>query len=247
MRTEFDVTYKCDLAMDFYMPDSNDFDTVIYFHGGGLESGNRKGFMKWMEGTLEKGMAFVSVDYRMYPTARFPDYLLDASDAVAFVQKHIEEYGGNGHIILSGSSAGAYIVMMLTMNNAYFHNAKVDDKQIIACVSDSSQQCTHFNVLREQGIDSKALRIDEAAPMFYTDKQKLPYPLLLIAYEDDIPCRPEENALIYKNLKRLDPDAPVYLEILPGKHCSGCRERSPEDNEYPCIRLMMTFLQTIGH
>ena len=245
MRTICDIAYtrNLNLAMDLYLPDAENFDTVVFFHGGGLEAGTRKDYAQWMEGTLEKGLGFVSVDYRMYPTAHFPEYLLDAANAVAYVQKHIGEYRGSGKIVLAGSSAGAYIVMMLTMNPAYLRNAGADEKQIIACVSDSAQMGTHFNVLREYGTDSRALRITEAAPMFYTDVRKIPYPLMLIAYEDDIPCRLEENALFYRNVLRFDANAPVLFEVLPGKHTSGCNVRSEADGEYPCIRLMTEILQ----
>ena len=43
MRTEFDVEYKSGLYIDFYLPDSEEFDVFVYFHGGGLCAGDRKG------------------------------------------------------------------------------------------------------------------------------------------------------------------------------------------------------------
>lgn len=55
----------------------------------------------------------------MYPTAKFPEYLEDAAAAVAWAKAHIQEYGGNGELYVSGQSAGAWISMMLCVNEKY--------------------------------------------------------------------------------------------------------------------------------
>ena len=71
----------------------------------------------------DAGYAFASVEYRMYPTAKFPDYLEDCASATAFVKAFVQEKGGNGEMVLSGQSAGAWLSLMLCMDRKYLEKA----------------------------------------------------------------------------------------------------------------------------
>ncbi len=130
------------------------------------------------------------------------------------------------------------------MNPAYLHNAQVDTNGIIAFVSDSAQMTTHFNVLRERGIDSRMERIDEAAPLYYVGINPVCKPLLIIYYENDMPCRPEQNILIYKSLLRFQAGTNIQLVELPGRHCNGS-SRVDETGQFPYIREMVRFLKNV--
>lgn len=156
----------------------------------------------------------------MYPKAKFPEYIEDAAAAAAFVIKNISKYGGNGKIYVTGQSAGAYLTMMLCMDPHYLADCGVSQDQIGAYISDSAQQFCHFNVLRELGMDTRLERVDFHAPIFFVDKDLNIRPLLLLYYEDDMVCRPEETKLMYANLRNIIPDATVQIDSLPGQHCS---------------------------
>ncbi len=246
MRTIVDEKYgsKESQKLDWYMPNENGFDTVVWFHGGGLESGSYKSGAKLAEQAVNAGYAFVSAEYTMYPAARYPEYLTDAAQSVRHVQKRLAEVGGSGRIIITGQSAGAYLTMMLCMNPAFLKNSDVDMDGIIAFVSDSAQQTTHFNVLRERGTDKRLERIDEAAPLYYAGINNVPKPLMLIYYENDMPCRPEQNILLHKSLLRFQPDANIKAVKLPGGHCSG--STNPDENgQFPYMREMLAFLECL--
>lgn len=206
--------------LDIFLPDSDHFDTLIWFHGGGLHAGSRKN-PEYAETVTSKGCAFVSVEYRMYPDARFPDFLEDAAAAVAYTLKHIPAMGGTGKVFVSGESAGAYITMMLCMNGRYLADAGVDQSRIAGFISDSAQQCDHFNVMQELGMDGRLERIDEHAPMYFVREGLQIRPLLLMYYSNDMKCRPEENRLMYASLKKLMPQANVEITELPGGHCGN--------------------------
>ena len=239
-----DIPYRGELMLDIYAPDTEGYTTFVWMHGGGMESGSRRDARALAENTAKYGCGFVSVEYRMYPAARYPDFVQDAADAVAFVQKHIGEYGGNGNVVVTGQSAGAYLTMMLYANPAFLRNAFADPGKITAFVSDSAQVTTHFNVLRERGIDSRAERIDEAAPLYYTDKLLDPKPLLLLWYADDMPCRPEQNRLMLKSLTRINTDAVVKGVELAGGHCAGSSVKDA-DGEFPYIKEAVRFLRSL--
>ena len=78
-RCKFDVYYPTDVK---------EFATVVWFHGGGLEGGN-KGIPADLRG---QGFAVVAVNYRLSPRAKNPAYIDDAAAAVAWVMQHIAEY-----------------------------------------------------------------------------------------------------------------------------------------------------------
>ena len=244
MRTILDERYaaKPCCLLDWYLPDENGFDTIVWFHGGGMEAGDRKGGAALAARAAAAGYAFVSVEYSMYPTARYPEFIWDAALSVRHVQKRLADVGGSGRIIITGQSAGAYLTMMLCMNPAYLRNAGVDRAGILAFVSDSAQMTTHFNVLRERGLDSRLERIDEAAPLCYAGMTALEKPLLILWYENDMPCRPEQNRLMLQSLKRFQPEAEVEGVVLPGGHCAGS-SRVDEAGEFPYMREMLRFLK----
>src|SRR5579859_4510817 len=57
---------------------------VVFFYGGGWESGS-KDMYRFVGATLAaRGMVTVIPDYRLYPQVRFPAFMQDAAAAVAW-------------------------------------------------------------------------------------------------------------------------------------------------------------------
>ncbi len=206
--------------LDLLLPDTDGFDTIVWFHGGGIESGSRTADDVPF-GIVENGIAVASAEYRMYPHAKYPDFIEDAAAAVAFTMKKAKELGGNGRVFVGGSSAGAYLTMMLCMNPSFLAAVGVSQDDIVGYYSDAAQMFTHFNVLREMGLDTRLQHLDEKAPMYYINENLKLRPVQLVYYTNDIPCRPEENELFYVAVKRFLPDADIAKVQLEGKHCSG--------------------------
>ena len=113
---------KC--ILDFYYPENADkYPVYVYVHGGGIVGGDKKEVAGLAEYLLKKGIATVSVNYRMYPDAKFPDYLLDCVQAVKWLK---DNYAKNiEYMLFGGTSAGGYISMMLFFNKAYFETIGV--------------------------------------------------------------------------------------------------------------------------
>ena len=164
---------------DLYLPDEGEYDLVIWFHGGGMETGSRKG-AKFAEDLTKEGVGVASVEYRMYPDAVFPQFILDCARAVKYILDEVVTKEPVKRVFISGQSAGAYLTMMLALNKAYLRNAGVERSQIAGFISDSAQVTSHFNVLRERGIDSRLERIDDAAPFYYLTEDANVDQLLMI-------------------------------------------------------------------
>ena len=212
--------------LDMYLPDKTGFKTIVFFHGGGLVGGDKKGPREILFGEefTSAGYGFVSVNYRMYPNVKFPTFLNDASKAVAFIHNNIKNYGGNGEIIVAGQSAGAWITLMLCLNEKYLLNQGVNPKNIFAWFSDSAQVTSHFNVLnKEKGLHQLTQRIDKSSPLFYVNENTSFSKMFLILYDNDMPCRYEQNKLFIENILCFNKDAKIEHILLSGTHCSSAK------------------------
>ena len=65
--------------LDLYLPDNKDFDLFVYFHGGGLERGDKANHPHIFAHFISCGVAVASVEYRKLPDAQYPDFIEDAA------------------------------------------------------------------------------------------------------------------------------------------------------------------------
>ena len=105
--------------LDIYLPECDKFSVFVYFHGGGLEADDKIKAEPLAKYLTKHGIAVVSANYRMYPCAVYPEFIQDAAAAVSWTKKHIGEYGDCQGIFVGGSSAGAYLSMMLCFDKRY--------------------------------------------------------------------------------------------------------------------------------
>lgn len=199
--------------LDVYAPAGVDgFATVVWFHGGGLNSGSRH----VPEGFKEQGFSVVSVDYRLSPRAMAPAYIDDAAAAVAWTFHHIAEYGGNPQrIVVAGASAGAYLASLITLDPRWLAAYGVDVRVIAGLISLTGQMITHFTVRQERGLSPFCAQSDDLAP-FYHVRADAP-PVLLVTGDRELELfgRYEENAY-FQRMMKLAGHTSVELIELPG-------------------------------
>ncbi len=215
--------------LDLYLPDAKTFPVFVFFHGGGLTAGD-KADEPFCAELAEAGIAVVSANYRMYPEAAFPDYLEDAAAAVAWVQTHIRAYGTPTGLFVGGSSAGGYITQMLCFDAHYLGKHGIDVQQISGFVMDAGQPTTHFNVLRERGLDSRRVLIDDAAPLYFIDREQSYPPMLILVADHDMTNRYEQTMLLIRTLEHFKCTAGgVELKCITGsKHCEYHNWQEPD-------------------
>lgn len=186
-------------VLDVYYPENTtDFPTVVWFHGGGITGGE-----KFIPDELEeKGLAVVAVNYRLSPKAKAPAYIDDAAAAIAWAFKHIVDYGGDpSKIIISGHSAGGYLVAMAGLDKSWLQKYGEDADKVAGIVDFSGHAITHMTVRAERGIKDTQPIIDEYAPLYHV-RNDAP-PLVLITGDRDLEMlgRYEENAYFYRMMK----------------------------------------------
>lgn len=222
MKTVFDVCYneKTKQYLDIYLPDSDGFSVLLYFHGGGLEAGDKSNQKVLFDYMISQGIAVVSANYRMYPNAKYPDFLIDASDATAWVFKNIGNYGKIKGIYVGGSSAGGYISQMLCFDKTWLSKHGIKSTDITGFIHDAGQPTCHFNVLRERGLDTRRVIIDDSAPLYHIGEDEKYPPMLILVSDNDMQNRYEQTMLLVSTLKHFGHFEKVQLKVMNGTHCA---------------------------
>ena len=112
---------------------------LLYFHGGAWVMGDkREQGIPMLEHLAERGFVCVTANYALSPKARWPRHVLDCKLALAWVKKHIAEYGGDPSLVfVSGGSAGGHLAALvaLTANDpAWQPGFEDEDTTVAACI-----------------------------------------------------------------------------------------------------------------
>lgn len=232
MKTVIDVCYnkKTKQYLDIYLPETEEFAVVLYFHGGGIEKGDKSGHKIFFNYLVSQGIAVVSANYRMYPNAKYPDFLIDAADATAWVFKNIGNYGKIKGIYVGGSSAGGYISQMLCFDKTWLSKHGIKATDISGFIHDAGQPTCHFNVLRERGLDKRRVIIDDSAPLYHIGESEQYPPMLIIVSDNDMQNRYEQTMLLVSTLKHFGHFEKVQLKVMNGTHCAyvGATDQNDE-------------------
>jgi len=219
-----------ELLLDIYLPEATEFPVFVFFHGGGLQKGSKRGARFFAQYLTDRGIAVVSANYRKYPDAKYPDFIEDAAQAVHWVSENMNRYGKCEKMFVGGSSAGGYLSMMLCFDprwlsvyedwkipvTGYFHNA--------------GQPTSHFKVVNmEDGVSEKRLIIDERAPMYHIGTAEEYPPMHFVVSDNDRPCRYEQTMLVLATLKHFKYDADkIGFTLMHGKHCE--HDKTDDEN-----------------
>src|SRR5271154_3548131 len=101
------------LLLDLHVPDGpGPFPAAILVHGGGFDQGSRSTNVRPLFSVLaDAGYAWFSIDYRLAPSAHFPEAIADVSTAIRWVKSHAARYKVDvSKLALIGESAGGLLV-----------------------------------------------------------------------------------------------------------------------------------------
>ena len=198
---------RCKLDV-YYPTDVKDAPVVVWFHGGGLEGGN-----KHIDRELqEAGLVVIAVNYRLLPKASIDQVIDDAAAAVAWAFEHAREYNGDpAKIFVTGHSAGGYLTDMIGLEKKWLAQYGVDADQIAALVPFSGQVITHYNIRKLDGIGPLQATIDQYAPLTHVRPDAPPVVVISGDRELELYGRYEEQAYFWRMLKLVGhPDVTLY-------------------------------------
>jgi len=234
-----DLAYGSDpaQAVDVYWMDARGTarPIIVMVHGGGWRSGD-KDYKGVVEGKvahwLPRGYVFVSVNYRMLPQQGVAGQAADVARALAYVQAHAREWGGDPErVTLMGHSAGAHLVALLSADPALA--ARQGAQRWNATVSLDSAALDVGAVMqrRHLGLYDDAFGSDPAdwralSPLQQLTRQAVPVLAVCSTLRPDRPC---DQAREYTaRAKSLGVDGEVLPEAL--KHGEVNKELGAEEN-----------------
>ena len=188
---------RCKLDV-YYPTNETDAPVVVWFHGGGIEGGE-----KHIDPQLKNcGLVVVAANYRLLPKAPIDDILDDAAAAVAWTYKNIAKYNGSKRkIFVAGHSAGGYLLDMIGLDKRWLAKYGVDADSLAALVPFSGQCVTHYNIRKQQGIPPLQATIDQYAPLTYVRADAPPIIIISGDRELELFGRYEEQAYFWRMLK----------------------------------------------
>ncbi len=104
-----DVYYSAK-AMKLCKEQGKKMPVILNIHGGGFVMGDKKCRKSYSAFWAEKGYFVFNINYRLAPTAQFPEYLYDSIDALNYLEELNKYYGtlDLNKIIVMGDSSGGY-------------------------------------------------------------------------------------------------------------------------------------------
>lgn len=226
-----------------HIPDADKFPVVVYLHGGGLEDGIPE--IEFIPDLVKKGVAVVSAQYRLYPDAKYPEFIEDGAAAVAWAKENMPQYGEVTNLFVVGTSAGAYISMMLCFDKKYLAKHGMTNADIAGYYHNAGQPTTHFNVLSERGLDSRRAIIDDAAPLYHVCDEQYP-PMGIVVADNDMECRYEQTKLLMATLRHFGHDMSKIKFVLMEnyEHCEY-KNIQDENGNYIFADMIYDFISGI--
>jgi len=115
------------LSLDTYRPpEAHNRPIIVYWFGGAWRFGSKEQYRYIGAALAEAGYIAVLPDYRLYPEAKFPDFVQDGAQALAWAVHHARDIGGDpNRVYVAGHSSGAHLAAMLAYDEQWARAAGV--------------------------------------------------------------------------------------------------------------------------
>jgi acetyl esterase/lipase len=143
VRVEKDIRYVESTSdpmhrLDIYLPDAKLPAPVFFWvHGGSLTGDDRGSNDNAPVGLrfAREGYVTVVISYRLSPQVSHPAHVEDVAKAFAWTVRNIARHGGDpNRIIVSGHSAGAYLIGLLAYDPRYLQSEKLSTDRMLAII-----------------------------------------------------------------------------------------------------------------
>lgn len=201
------------LAPTATAPDARGWPVVVFFYGGGWDSGSRRDYAWAAQALAAQGFLVALPDYRIVPEVRFPTFLEDAAAATAWIGAHVRDHGGDpDRLAVAGHSAGAHLALMITLDRRYMAAAGAPNLIKAAAGLAGPYEFLPFDV--PASVNAFGQAPDPKATQPITFARADAPPIWLGHGTDDDTVHAEDTILLSEALKALG--APVEARLYPG-------------------------------
>ncbi len=178
------------LLLDIYRPAKLDKPVpgLIFIHGGGWKSGNKKDYQYHCVEMAKRGYVAASMGYRLSGEAPFPAAVQDAQCAVRWMREHAAEYGIDpNRIAVMGGSAGGHLSLMVgyaeddSFPKTGGHDETNAEVQAVVnlygvadCTTEMARTANEVTSFLGKTYSEAPEVFDQCSPMFHLDAQDPP-------------------------------------------------------------------------
>jgi len=241
-----DIIYRKDSKsgnkLDLYLPKTKEFATLIWIHGGGLHSGDKSKITEVAKRFVAEGYGVASVNYRLYPQAKYPTQIQDVAKAFAWVYGNIAGKGGDPKLVfVAGGSAGGHLTALLATNDSFLKVHGLKSNAIRGAIPISGlMDVSRVGKERRKGIWGDDPKIHRAASPLHHASKDTP-PILLLHAEHDTADRRKQNQAMYDALKKAGHPNVTIHELKNRTHNDIRPNLVGRDD--PGARLILAFLK----
>jgi len=226
-----------------YAPTTDKRPAIVFFFGGGWNSGSPTQFYPHCEYLASRGMVAMSADYRVFSRQQTSprECVKDGKSAIRWIRQHAAELGIDpNRIAAGGGSAGGHVAAATGTTTAF--NEEGEDMTI----SSVPNALVLFNPVLDTGPDSRAYdRVKEywqdISPMHNISKNTPPTIVFLGTKDDIIPV---ESAEKFKN-QIIEKGVRCDLELYEGQ-IHGFFNYTSKENYTDTVKKMDRFLASLG-
>jgi acetyl esterase/lipase len=248
-----DVAYREGLStpkLDFYIPATPRFPTIVHVYGSGWRSGSGKSSAPIAEVMRRHGIGCILVSHRLAPNS-IVQQAEDVAAAFAWAKAHVANAGGDpGKIFLSGHSTGGQLVALVAVDPTFLAPYHLTNDDIAGVIGLSApldllpRPDGHGYGNRMSGPAGKGIfpstpeEINAISPLQHLN-HRLSRLLLLIG-SDDFPMLADDARAFAAKAREMETD--VSIDVIPGKDHMGMIRALTVEND-PVLLRVLTFVQ----
>lgn len=186
---------------------------IVFLYGGRWQHGSRGDYRLLGNAISRQGLVAVVPDYRIYPAARFPDWIQDAARVVRWVQDSIGSFGGDpARVFVVGHSAGAHTTALLALDEQYLRAVGLSANAVQGFASLAGPVATEWTDPDVQALMGPREQWSMTYPLEYVDGSEKPL-LLLHGGKDKVVAAASSLRLAAQVRER---GGCVRLKVYPG-------------------------------
>jgi acetyl esterase/lipase len=197
--------------MDIYFPASGGpWPVLVYVHGGSWMRGDKAEAAALGNSVTEQGYALVSINYRLYPTVRFPAMIEDVKCAIRYLRANAAQFNINSNRIAAmGASAGGHLVALLGTSDPADgwdegeysdQSSRIQAAILLAPATDFSQEFSNDDIQTLVYVAFGTNNIPAASPITHITSDDPPFLLIHGNRDPVIPF--EQSQLMYDALQK---------------------------------------------
>jgi acetyl esterase/lipase len=206
--------------MDVYFPASGGpWPALMYVHGGSWMHGDKSEAAMFANGMTLQGYLVASINYRLYPEARYPAMIEDVKCAIRSLRTNAAQYNLDpDRIGAVGVSAGGHLVSLLgtsdqsagwDVDEYLEQSSRVQAVVAMAPVTDLTRNFPNADIEAMRQIGFGEDNVVQASPTTHVTADDPPF--LLIHGDQDAVVPYEQSQLLYDRLVQMNVPAQLIM------------------------------------